>query len=163
MIKFILVDGDGDILYNKITDPDSRKSFYPDICVPHSFSEAAVCDREIYNEYREAVAKYGTAHCFAVSCRTPWLLSEFEDNLTKAYSSLPSPTPFNSQLLSDTADGLMLSATMRSSFQKLINYYSTIGDADAYLRDINTKYALPVPDKKKGKQIYELIRKDIME
>lgn len=163
MIRFIKVPGEGNIIYNKIIDPDTGRALYPDIRVPHNFTETTICDNKIYNDYARAVSELGTAHCFVISCNDEAILSAFHTSLLEAYKELDMTEPYDSLLFNSVCEALQLSVTMRNSFAGLMTYYSTLGNVNEYLVHIADQYELPAKDKRKGKQIYELIRKDIME
>ncbi|MCM1267084.1 MAG: hypothetical protein NC302_04190 [Bacteroidales bacterium] len=160
---FLIYSSTENIIYNKITDPATGRSCYPDILVRHGFREEAVTDGALYADALPMQQKYGTSCCFFLSASNDSFVEAFAELVQSAYSSCakPSRKPDEAEL-ARLCDDLALSQTMRASFAQLMRYCALIGDPEELMRELRREYSLPVSGKNEGKKIYEAVRAKIL-
>ena len=147
-------------IYNKISDPETGSSVYPDILFPHSFEETALCDSEAYDEARSLFAKYGSAHCIFLSYINDDDLQSVID--AAVATDIPVHAAYDESDVGMFCEELSLSVTMQGYMRRLLTYYSYNGDVPALMDSVRKKFPLPV-SKTEGKKIYEYIRKIILQ
>lgn len=151
------------ILYNRITDPATGRSCYPDILVRHGFEEAGIEDSALYDSAVSMQRRYGVSNCFFLSAKDESVVDGFAGLTLAAYASCRTRPPMPDGAKLDRLCGaLALSQTMRAAFGQLIQYYSLTADAETFMDAIYGRYRLPVRSKAEGKKIYEAIRTEIL-
>ncbi len=161
---FVCIYSDAaNIIYHRITDPESGRSCYPDIFVRHGFKEAAVRDGALYAEAVAMQKKYGTSRCFFISAVSEEAADGFARVALAACDSCfkTFPSPDEKELERLCAD-MALSQTMKTSFRQLMRYCALTADAGEFMRTMRERYALPVSSKNEGKKIYEAVRTEIL-
>lgn len=163
-IFFYVTPGNENIIYNSIKDNITGKTCYPDMLIKHDFTECEISDNNIYIIADDAIRRFGSSHCFFVMVRNINSLTEFVSSVKAVFDcSNPAISKEQLQCVHDFGEMLMLSATMMHSFVNLMTYYhETGGDIQSMLNPFKQEYPLPVSNKKEGKIIYELIRKQIL-
>lgn len=151
------------IIYNRITDPESGRSCYPDILVRHGLREDGIEDAVLYRRAEEMQKIHGTSKCFFMSALNDGIVDAFAALVLSAYGSCRTAPPFP---VPEEADGLCgdlaLSRTMSIAFKQLLQYYSLTADAGEFIRSVRRRYKLPVNTKSEGKKIYEAVRTEIL-
>ena len=155
------VKGLENVIYNVIKDPVTGACCYPDILIKHSFVEKELCDSKAFEIASKTIKEYGSSRCFFVMYKDYDVFTSFLEGLNHIY---PQETEsFDSNSVTDFGNMLLLSTTMMNSLKILLNYYATCGnDVKCFIDNCVTEYDLPVTTKVKGKQIYELIRQNII-
>lgn len=163
-IYIYVCNGDDNIIYNTITDPQTGRSCYPDMLLKHNFMEKSVCNSNLYTIADTAIRRYGSSRCYFLALRDTHILLEYIGILKEVFgTSQPKLTDENIELIEKFGNDLLLSATMLHSFRTLMTYYAeTGGDIVGLLTPFIEEYPLPVTTKQKGKQIYELIRNKVL-
>lgn len=154
--------GNHNTIYNKITSTVNGKSCYPDILLNHNLTELELLDNEAYETASCLIKKWGPSRCVFVSCDNS-MLDGIISQLIRFYDSNINQLTSNViQIIKDLASDLSLSVTMESAFINLMTYKHLQSDIVDYIATIRHRFDLPVKTKTQGKQIYELIRKDII-
>lgn len=163
-IFFYVTLGNENIIYNSIKDNITGKTCYPDMLIRHNFTESEITDSDIYIIADDAIRRFGSSHCFFIMVNGIESLSEFVSSVKTIFDcSNPAISREQLQYVQNFGEMLMLSTTMMHSFINLMTYYyETGGDIQSMLTPFKQEYPLPVANKKEGKIIYELIRKQIL-
>ena len=163
-IYFYVSKGTDNIIYNAIKDTVTGKTCYPDMIIRHNFTESEIIDNDIYIIADDAIRRFGSSRCFFVSVNSIEILSDLINSAKSVFdTSAPVISQEQLQNVKDFGEMLMLSTTMMHSFMNLMTYYhETGGNIQDILTPFMQEYPLPVSNKKEGKIIYELIRKQIL-
>lgn len=156
--------GSENIIYNKITNPETGDSCYPDILYNHPYRESEKSDCRLYEIISDAISEYGSSLVVAGCFTSPEESSGFKNYLEDFF---PENTDVFTKEELDSIEkmchDLMLSTTMVHSFYGLMSYYKTTGFSPLDLiTPFADEYPLPVQNKNEGKKIYELIRNKIL-
>ena len=155
------VKGAENVIYNAIKDPATGTYCYPDILIKHNFSEKELFDSKTFEIASKAIKEYGSSRCFFIMYKDYDVLTNFLESLNHIYTE--EIESFDSNMVNDFGNMLLLSTTMMNSLKILLNYYAISGnDVKNFINNCVTEYELPVTTKLKGKQIYELIRQKII-
>ena len=157
---FYLYNNHKNAIYNKITDPGTGNSVYPDILFRHTLPECELLDGNAYKTSTELMSQSGSAHCIFLSCTGDKVLSEIIDS---AVSTECKKNTFRcGDEVSELCSDLSLSVTMQNLMKQLLTYYSYHGNVSELIQNIYKRTDLPV-SKVEGKKIYEKVREFILQ
>lgn len=157
---FYIVNSKSNTIYNKITDPKTGNSVYPDILFRHDFAESRLNDAAVYNDAVRLMSEYGSAHCVFLSCKSEKDLAVLKEAAIS--TDTVNPEPYDGTKVKNFSHDLSLSVTMENDIRKLFAYYSYHGDVSELIDSIYRKFNLPV-NRKEGKKIYEHIREIVLQ
>lgn len=153
--------GTDNVLYNSIKDTVTGKCCFPDILINHGFTEDSICDKELYLKAESAMKQYGSSNCFFITYKDPESYIDFLKVINNVYPV--TPTEYHDVLINDFGKDMLFSATMMSSLRTLLNYYCVKGgDLINYIGTFSAEHNLPVTTKNEGKELYELLKQEIL-
>ena len=157
-----LSESDRTIIYNKIINPETGESCYPDILFNHNFAETEISDKFLYETALSAISEYGNSRLLIATYSNEEDHLFLENAMMRIHNN-DNESSFNKDLYEQMCDNLMLSASMRHSFYQLMLYYTeTGGNMEDLLLPFTREYPLPVTNKNEGKKIYEIIRNSVL-